>query len=490
MDFTLEDLIKKSNITFDKIKGSTKRAEVLEALAKRAGVEADVVTVAMWETQWDDKAKEEDKAAPATAPEQPPAGAQGQKQVAFTDPVKGSVLTFRALPDGPTGMFYSVNGEPRPPFNRIALNVHSKSGPRLEFPELRTAATVPWECCQAILSDLAALANSRKVSHNIPANGDVSSPTTRAPAPTNQKKPVSYVETEGAMASLPAGMVGQLVSATFGDGYNQVSCMRNITGRLDQGGFAPFAVNAQNLGVADPSPGGPKKLEITYVPMSAFASPTSGGGTPLQGVQSPYGVPGTPPLPGQMSRFAPSSPNVAHLNDPQRSPHNPPMGLQRANSRGGDDDDDAHTDRSNTSYRHDPYHAVSQFTDGGSDTTSMTNSTRRNSELTSEDIARYAVPQNRPGRANVQARFGETLVVPPGTIARVVRAVYGEGDRWVLATNAAKRAFTNGGIPGLLVSEESLGVADPCPGKPKTLVVIYRPVEDSGRPDGSPQGAR
>ena len=425
-----------------------------------------MVTVAMWETQWDDKTKEEESKKEEEAP-----------PVSFTDPVKGSVLSFCPVLNSERGMYYCVNGEPRPPFTRIVLSSHQK-GPRLEFPELRTAATVPWECSEKILTDLAALAEARTVTHNIPAGGVVpkSKPSeAKRPARTEDtSKAVSYVETDGATASLPRGMVGQLLTATFGDGYKQVSVVANIASRLYQGGFSPFVVNAQSLQVVDPAPGGPKKLEITYVPQPALPVNTP----PFQTQQQQqFQVPQTPPLPSPMSRFAPTSPGVPGVEGAAVYPTHSSSQLQRTLSREGDEDD-ANTDKGSTaSYRHDPYNAM--YTDDRSDATSLTNSTRRNSELTQEDIARYAIPQNRPGRANVSAQHGETLVVPPGTMARVVRAVYGQGDRWVLATNACKRAFSNGGIPGLRVTEDALGVADPCPGKQKTLVVVYRPIEEA-----------
>eukprot|EP01065_Artemidia_motanka_P032230 TRINITY_DN3925_c1_g2_i1.p3 TRINITY_DN3925_c1_g2~~TRINITY_DN3925_c1_g2_i1.p3 ORF type:complete len:345 (+),score=107.27 TRINITY_DN3925_c1_g2_i1:169-1203(+) len=190
-DISLDELLEKVSLPFDRIKGSTKRADVLESLAKRAGVSGDVIQVAMWETQWDAKVQD-DESRPAHPPPPPPSShskpplhgsPQPQQQqpvplggyrpsdlaVEFKDPLKGSSLSFRQHSGG--GMFYHVNGQQRPPFSLMRLSVRHQRGPRLEFPGLATAATVPWENAQAVLLGLRAIAEASGVQHNIPHDG-------------------------------------------------------------------------------------------------------------------------------------------------------------------------------------------------------------------------------------------------------------------------------------------------------------------------------
>eukprot|EP01060_Flectonema_neradi_P029192 TRINITY_DN3976_c4_g1_i3.p1 TRINITY_DN3976_c4_g1~~TRINITY_DN3976_c4_g1_i3.p1 ORF type:complete len:510 (+),score=90.35 TRINITY_DN3976_c4_g1_i3:40-1569(+) len=482
MDVTLEDLLKKSGLAFDKIKGSTKRADVLETLAKRAGVEVDVVLIAMWETQWDDMVVAEEGGESPTSPEKevkpeaPPEPKEEKDEVSFTDPVKGSVIKFMPLQDCATGLCYSVNGDPRPAITRIKLSIHTR-GPRLDFPELKTAATIPWEGSQQIIVALKTLADTQRVEHNFPANGVLTKPEPRvqpqqpqpkvditmspqsgagSPHPVRNPNLVTISAADGEFMSVRQGTVASLVSATYGDCYRVVDCSRSIP--LNAGGFV-IQVSSMTLGVPDFSPGSQKKLEVTYMPTMNAQQ-----GTPQQNVMT-----GSQSTPQSMPHMSLSS---------QRLSVGPIV------IEDDDGDEDPITERSTGSYRHDPYNPKSSRRDNNSvvddlseyslvDDESMS---RRTSDMSPEDLARYSSPTDRPGRAFVSTPSGESVYIPPGTISKVVRAVYGEGTLWVLATEAARNAVQDGGINGLVVSEESLGIEDPSPGKAKNLVIIYRPV--------------
>ena len=493
MDVTLEDLLKKSGLAFDKIKGSTKRADVLETLAKRAGVEVDVVLIAMWETQWDDMVEEEggevhESPEKETQPEKPPEPEQLPGDVSFTDPVKGSVIRFMAIQDS-TGLCYSVNGDPRPAITRIKLSIHTR-GPRLDFPELKTAATIPWEGSQQIIIELMRLADTQGVEHNFPANGVLNKPEPRvqpqqphpkvdvtntspqssvgSPLPVRNPNLITISASDGEFMSVRQGTIASLVSATYGDCYRVVDCVRSIP--LNAGGFV-IQVSAMALGVQDFSLGTPKKLEVSYMPAMGQQ------GTPQQNLIG--GLQGTPQSMPQMSLSS------------QRLSVGPIV------IEDEDGDEDPVTERSTGSYRHDPYNPRSSRRDNNSvvddlsefsmmDDESMS---RRTSDMSPEDLARYSNPStDRPNRAFVSTPNGEMVYIPQGTITKVVRAVYGEGTLWVLATEAARAAVVDGGINGLLVSEESLGVEDPSPGKTKNLVVIYRPVQMQPQPVAPPIG--
>eukprot|EP00754_Rhynchopus_humris_P031672 Rhum_TRINITY_DN15354_c13_g1::Rhum_TRINITY_DN15354_c13_g1_i1::g.154106::m.154106 len=195
MDTTLPELLKRAGVEFDTIKGSTRITDVLESLASKANVSADVVSIAMWETQWEDLAAAGNSPASATtttttasaSPLLRPTASVPRKQrqgrqrrlhprceaaplLSFSDPVKNTHLAFFATPGSDAGMYYLVNGVARPSFFRVEASAFAK-GPRVSFPELGTAATVSWEASPEVLATLARLADSRHVSHNIPPGG-------------------------------------------------------------------------------------------------------------------------------------------------------------------------------------------------------------------------------------------------------------------------------------------------------------------------------
>jgi len=53
MVLSLDELLEKGGVLLAQLRASTlKRADILSALAKRAGVDADAVAIAVWETEW------------------------------------------------------------------------------------------------------------------------------------------------------------------------------------------------------------------------------------------------------------------------------------------------------------------------------------------------------------------------------------------------------------------------------------------------------
>ncbi|KAJ9446868.1 hypothetical protein DIPPA_06997 [Diplonema papillatum] len=518
-DLSFDQLLQKCNLSFEKIRSSSKRAEVLEALAKRAGIETDVVQVAMWETQWEEK---ETEAAAKPAVGGPPPAAE----IAFTDPVKGSHLKITAAPQGAQGLCYSVNGQMRPPFRSLKVVFPSSvqpKGPRIEFSELRTAATVPWDASKDVLLRLRALADSKGVVHNIPADGVVRGEKKQhSPAPQQHQQhqqhqhqhqpqplqqlqhpvsptvasspPQTMVAVEGELLNVPIGTIGVLLAATYGDSRSAFNCLPGVAARVHAGGLS-LAVSHESLGIADPSPNAPKKLEITFTPAAPCLRPILPAVQPLLSPGSFSSSPsGTSASPSQFQPGVALHAQGGYTGGPL-SPHDGrggqvlvqsgSVGLNHSFSSpyhassmpalGEQDDEDTLTERSGTSYRHDPYTASAA--DDVSERSIDDTYSKKHSE-TQEELARYAnQPPNRANRASVTTPAGEWLSVAPGTMARVVRAVYGAGNYWVLATKAVKPLLVNGGIAGLFVSEEALDVQDPCPDLPKALVVTYRPCE-------------
>eukprot|EP00755_Sulcionema_specki_P006326 Sspe_Gene.35144::Locus_17048_Transcript_1_1_Confidence_1.000_Length_2297::g.35144::m.35144 len=479
---TLDDLLQKVGLSFEKIKGSTKRADVLESLARRAGIDADVIQIAMWETDWDGKVKAASPppalavsscSVPYSSGGSPPRTVP--KQVEFIDPVKHTSLCFVPSPSG-SGMLYTVNGEPRPIFHNIKFSVHSR-GPRIDFPELHLAATIPWDNIYEVADHLREMADSCNVTHNIPPPQQIhymprqvkqdGTPTRHHadPMPHRKEDERRVTVDEGEILDIPTGVISRVLSASYGTSEKSVPVTATISRSVQNGGLPGITASAEALGVPDPCPGERKTLEVVYVyspPRHHMRSPSS-------------------------SSFH-GSPSDAQQNGPFQPP-----------ADDGDDDEDTLTEKStaSTSYRHDPYNPNSSavpVNDGASCTDEPTDTTltddegswacRRGSETAlaprPEEGNLLNAPASRPRRANVCAKDGEYLHVNPGTIEKVVRAVYGAGDRWVLATRSVRAALANGGIHGLYVSKESLRVADPYPGVPKMLDVRYVPVHPEG----------
>eukprot|EP00756_Hemistasia_phaeocysticola_P020357 Hpha_TRINITY_DN15715_c2_g2::TRINITY_DN15715_c2_g2_i1::g.41414::m.41414 len=105
--------------------------------------------------------------------------------IEFVDPLKGTVLRFFRANE--VGMYYTVDGVPRNTFTtmRICNKLGVvRGGPRLEFPELKTAATIPWDVSEVVLQGLCALAGVSGVRHNIPASGSLRASSATLPSAT------------------------------------------------------------------------------------------------------------------------------------------------------------------------------------------------------------------------------------------------------------------------------------------------------------------
>eukprot|EP00756_Hemistasia_phaeocysticola_P037407 Hpha_TRINITY_DN16695_c1_g2::TRINITY_DN16695_c1_g2_i1::g.182516::m.182516 len=454
MDLSLDELLEKAGLGFEKIRCSSKRAELLESISRRVGVEADVVQVAMWETQWEAKAKE--TSVVREPPPPPPAsstpttchtksqsssassgqasgradprheqnpgsteetstrvdleGTEGAVRltVEFVDPLKGTVLSFHKNTEG-RGMFYKVNDVPRSPFTRAKVSIRSTSqqgskgskGPRVEFPELKTAATIPWESCQTVLLGLRALAEASGVDHNFPFDGVI------------------------------ARRSSQLGAAPS-------------TGGPPLGGGPPSrAARAPSTGTAAP-------------PTSTAAPPTSTA-APKQAPAPP------PPLPWSTEMATATDSGAKSENT-----HSSNCSSRRGGRNSTRTDTGSSGDGSQRSWRYaDPNSAIS-----GIVTTAPQSASTQGSHESQ-------VPRSdRRDRRWFAVTEGDTLSVPPDTIARIVNAKFGFDERWFSASDPVRQRLCRGGIRPFVVSMEALSLPDPFPGMTKQLVIVYKPMLD------------
>eukprot|EP01062_Namystynia_karyoxenos_P032441 TRINITY_DN23920_c2_g2_i1.p1 TRINITY_DN23920_c2_g2~~TRINITY_DN23920_c2_g2_i1.p1 ORF type:complete len:766 (+),score=97.65 TRINITY_DN23920_c2_g2_i1:150-2447(+) len=493
MEVHLDELLQKIGIPFDKIKGSTKRADVLESLAKRAGIEADVIQVAVWETEWDERMAAAAQPPPAAAPPQPPPAPKQQPPAPINHPAPVSSSEGPAGPQPlPGGSSPGPVGAP-PKHSPHTPSSGGYCGSMGSIPPLHSPASSPCGPAQASSARQLSVEFVDPVKHNTiafyPASGGEGIYYTVNRAPRQPfRSMVLSVHSRGPRLDFPS--LKTAVTLPWPQHQQLLITLRamaessGVDHNIPPSGQVRRSVDGQRRGhhadLAPPSVPAGARIVPVAPPQQAAAT--------LPSPHSPQ-----PQLPSSQSSSRRGSMSLAP--PPTATPHPQHGGGGGEPAPHVDDDETENTTSASTSWRHDPYCDSASGTDdsachGAADGDGQ--AARRLGQVgtggTLDQFGNMPVlPPVRPDRARVIVPEGGVLQLPPGTVERIVNAKYGEGDRWLSATRAVKQVTHDGGVGPLFVGTASIGLADPSPGVPKMLIVIYKPQPSAPPAEEAPQ---